>query len=162
MRYESWKENASTCGCSYNPRNDPLLHSLHTRASAIPQLNSSYTSSVPPCQPLPPGEIIPSPVACSFPHWRWFTRAVVAAVQSIFNILFNGCQRGCVPGRKCCSSAIVRIPFPLPLGTGDAAISDEFSGKFQRGGGAIFNPNIAKGTTDPRVEFCLPKGQVLT
>ena len=93
--------------------------------------------TVPPCQPLPPGEIIPSPVACSFPHWRWFTRAVVAAVQSIFNILFNGCQRGCVPGRKCCSSAIVRIPFPLPLGTGDAAISDEFSGKFQRGRGSF-------------------------
>ena len=45
-------------------------------------------------------------------------------------------------GRKCCSSAIVRIPFPLPLGTGDAAISDEFSGKFQRGGGHFQSKNL--------------------
>ena len=26
----------------------------------------------------------------------------------------------------------------------------------------VFEQNIAKGTTDPRVEFCLPKKQVLT
>ena len=79
------------------PTIPPMIHCSTVFTQELPQFPSPTVLTLPPCQPLPPGEIIPSPVACSLPHWCWFTRTVVAALQSIFNILFNGCSRGCVP-----------------------------------------------------------------
>ena len=72
------------------PTIPPMIHCSTVFTQELPQFPSPTVLTLPPCHPLPPGEIIPSPVACSFPHWCWFTQPVVAAVQSIFNILFNG------------------------------------------------------------------------